>query len=100
VKRENSNTIVIKRCIVINFDDDKIAKIYEEVHNELNVLFSKNMDLDGGNCDDPPDESDPPHVTPRDTHSTKLVVVSFSSCLPYMITKIGMWMTCFRLGHM
>lgn len=48
---------------MINFDnDDKIAKIYEEVHNELNFLFSTSMNLDGGNHDDPLDESDPPHV--------------------------------------
>lgn len=68
---------------MINLDDEnEIAKIDEQAHIELNLLFSKSMNLDGGNRDDPPAESDIPHVEPGDAPSTTLIVVPFTSCLP------------------
>lgn len=67
---------------MINLDDDEIAKIDEEVHNELNVLFSKKMNLDGGNHDDPLDETDPPHVAPRNAPNMTLDIVPLASYLP------------------
>jgi hypothetical protein len=37
--------IVLCPPIKINLDDDDIAKIYDEVHNELNTLFTSSMNL-------------------------------------------------------
>lgn len=82
VKQENSTEFVINPLNVINLDDeDEIAKIDEEVHNELNVLFSKQMNLDRVKHDDPLDESDPPCLEPRDAPSMTLIV-PLVSCSP------------------
>jgi hypothetical protein len=45
-KQELYMDIFIRPPIVINLDDViEIAKIYDEVHNELNSLFSSSMSL-------------------------------------------------------
>lgn len=82
IEQEHTTNIIIKTPMVINLDDeDKIAKIDERVHNELNLLFSKSMNLDGGNR-----EiffmSDLPCVELGDAPSTTLVIVPLASCLP------------------
>lgn len=56
-------------------DKDEDAIIDEEVHSDLCLLFSKPIDLDGDNQDDPLIESDLPYVKLGNAPSTKLVVV-------------------------
>lgn len=60
--------------IMINLDDDdEIVKIDEEVHNDLNALFSTSMNLDGCNYDDPPKKSASPHMELGDYPSMTLI---------------------------
>lgn len=76
---QNSMDIVIRPHIVINLDDDnEIAKIDEQVHNELNSLFSSSMRLN----DDPPNKS----VELRACPSLALDVFPLSSFPPSIHT--------------
>lgn len=67
-------------------DDDEIAKIDEELQNELNLIVSTSMNSNGGNCDDPSHGSDPPHVelSDSDVPSMTLFVVPIASYLPFI----------------
>jgi hypothetical protein len=92
--------IVIRLPIVINLDDDDdIAKI-DEVPNELNFV-STSMNVDQGNHDNPPKK-----VTHHMLNLMILLVRRFLLHfwlfihLSYMMTKIGMWKTYFRLACM
>lgn len=55
-------------------DDDKIAKMDEEVHNELNTFFSSSMNLN----DNSPKKSVELGASPSST----LIVVPLDSCPP------------------
>jgi hypothetical protein len=68
-------------------DDNEIAKIYEEVQNELNLLFSSSMSLNDNNHDDPPKKSDSPYVEHGDAPITTLDVVPWASYSPSTHTK-------------
>jgi hypothetical protein len=70
---------------MINLDGDNvIVKIDEEVHNEMNLLFSSSMGLDDNNCDDPPKKSDLPHVEIGDAPSITLVIFPLAIFPPSM----------------
>jgi hypothetical protein len=66
--------IINRPPVVINLDDDnEIAKIDKEVHNELNLLILFFMSLNDNNHDDPHHKSDSPHVELGDDPSITLV---------------------------
>jgi hypothetical protein len=47
-ENETSMYIILHLLVGINLDDDDIAKIYDEVYNELNTLFTSSMSLFDG----------------------------------------------------
>lgn len=68
--------ITLRPLVVINLGDDDdddvmIAKIYEEVHNYLNSLFSSTMSLK--------DKSPPPSEEPGMNPSSVLVIIPLDS---------------------
>jgi hypothetical protein len=86
-ENETSKDIILHPLVVINLDDDDIAKIDDEVHNELNALFTSSMSLI--------DDSSMKSFELGDNPSMELDVIHLaSSHLPHAtLNNIGRQMT-------
>jgi hypothetical protein len=73
-EHENSMDIILHSPIEINLDEKDIAKIDDEVHNELNTLFAISMSL--------ADDYSMKSVEIGDSHSMELDVIPLASWPP------------------
>jgi hypothetical protein len=72
-----SMDIIIRPPAVINLDDDdEVFNIDEQVHNEMNVLFSSSMKLN--------ENSSMKRVELGDYPSSTLFIVPLASCSPFL----------------